>query len=194
MAQCLATLKERNSLMDARRKQIDPKTGQQPQTHVGRQRLRKYLAEEPARLDHTFEVLIGTYEESFGAEAADAFRKAGTARHAGIAVISEHWGRVPADAPNGQTARRVRASSALPVPKPLPTSVASGIFGRDECGKPIRPSPREVRAITEQHAEQMMDMQDEELRSGASKYAEDFGEGAAAQLVRYVQRTQARSR
>jgi hypothetical protein len=68
--------------------------------------------------------------------------------------------------------------------------VAADIFGHDESGKPIRPNADEVRAITEQHAERMIDLDDDQLRSAMAKYAEDFGTEAASQLERYVRRQQ----
>jgi hypothetical protein len=36
-AQCLATLKERDTVLDARRTQMDPKTGSRPRSHAGRE-------------------------------------------------------------------------------------------------------------------------------------------------------------
>jgi hypothetical protein len=84
----------------------------------------------------------------------------------------------------------VRRSSCLPVPRPLRTAVAAGIFGHNENGKPVCPSREEVRAITERHAENMIDMNDAELQAAGKMYAEDFGEKAALQLERYVRRQQ----
>jgi hypothetical protein len=54
----------------------------------------------------------------------------------------------------------------------------------------IRPNAAEVRAITEEQAERMIEMNDDELHSVVRKYAEDFGPKAAAQLERYVRRQQ----
>jgi hypothetical protein len=157
--------------------------------------LRKYLAEEPGRLERSFEILIGTYEEAFGSESADAFRKVVIARHAGIEVVSEHHDEPPKTTPTIQKSRRVRASSMLPVPSPLRSSIAAGIFGRDENGKPIRPDPTEVWAITENHAEQLIELLHEgkDIQPGLTKYAEDFGERPAKQLEAYTRR-QARER
>jgi hypothetical protein len=56
--QCLATLKALDAVMAARRGGIDPGTGQKPRTHASRERFRKYFAEEPDRLEHTFHILI----------------------------------------------------------------------------------------------------------------------------------------
>ena len=54
------------------------------------------------------------------------------------------------------------------------------------------PSVIPVRAITEQHAEKLIDLlsnRDEaNFRNGLAKYAEDFGEKAAAQLEAYARR------
>lgn len=188
--QCLATLAALDKVMDARRRGIDPGTGNKPRTHASRERLRKYLAEEPARLEHSFEVLIGTYADAFGQDAAEAFKKAIIARHAGIEVTCEKSDVAPEPPRSVRKERTSRASSLLPVPRPLQSSVAAGVFGRDENGKPIRPDSDEVRAITEQQAERMIDMSDADLRSAVTKYAEDFGGKAAAQLERYVRRQQ----
>jgi hypothetical protein len=62
------------------------------------------------------------------------------------------------------------------------------VFGQDENGKPIRPKADEVREITEQHAERMLEMTDAELSAAVTKYAEDFGPRPASQLERYVRR------
>jgi len=185
----LATLAALDKVMDARRKGIDPGTGNKPRTHASRERLRKYLAEEPARLDHTFDVLIGTYAGTFGQDAGDAFKKAIIAWHAGISVVGEGADSVESKQ-SLRKARRVRASSHLPVPKPLASSIAAGIFGQDAKGNAIRPTAGEVRAITEQHAERMIEMNDDEFQAAVTKYAEDFGTEAAAQLERYVRRQQ----
>jgi len=84
----------------------------------------------------------------------------------------------------------VSLNSIRPFPKSLSSSVAAGTFGRDESGKPIRPKAGEVRASTEQYAERMIEMDDDQLRSATAKYAEDFGTKAASQLERYVRRQQ----
>jgi len=180
--ECLATLATIDKVSEARRTGIDPRTGKKPGTHAARERLRKELAEKPAKLEHSFNVLIDTYGEGFGQDAADAFRKAIRAWHAGIPVQSESE---PSERPPA-----ARPSSSLPVPTPLRSSVNAGIFGHDENGKPIRPSADEVRAITEEQAERMMEMNDAELQSAVAKYAEDFGSKAASQLERYVRRQQ----
>jgi hypothetical protein len=187
--QCLATLAALDKVMDARRRGIDPGTGNKPRTHASRERLRKYLAEEPARLEHTFDVLIGTYGDAFGQVPGAAFKKAIIAWHAGIEVAGES-ADIPELKRGVRKERKARASSCLPVPKPLSSSVAAGIFGRDENGKPIRPDADEVRAITEDHAERMIEMNDAELQSAVTMYAGDFGNKAAAQLERYVRRQQ----
>jgi hypothetical protein len=187
-SQCLSVLAARDKVMDARRKGVDPGTGQKPRTHASRERLRKYLAEEPARLDHTFNVLIDTYAEAFGQDTADAFKKAVIAWHAGIEVALE-TNEPPTESPS-QPKHARRSSSCLPVPKPLRSSVAAGVFGHDERGKPIRPSAAEVRSITENEAERMIEMDDKEIQAAVLKYAEDFGPKAAVQLERYVRRKQ----
>ena len=190
--QCLATLALLDKVMDARRQGVDPDTGSKPRTHASRERLRKYLAEEPARLEHTFDVLIDTYAEAFGQDAGDAFKKAIRAWHGGIDVATEQQDALSGGNRTVRNQRKSRLSSCLPVPKPLRSSVAGGVFGHDENGKPIRPSPAEVRTITEQEAERMFEMSDDELRSAVAWYAEDFGSKAATQLERHV-RNQRRS-
>lgn len=93
----------------------------------------------------------------------------------------------------------------MPVPKPLPYAVAAGNFGQGERG-PIRPSADEVREITENHAALLIDLlaqqrdaqrsrsEEEnrrlstEIQTEVQKYAEDFGERAAEQLLAYSRR------
>lgn len=103
--------------------------------------------------------------------------------------------------------------AVLPVPKPLPSAIGKGNFGEDERG-PVRPTAAEVRAITEHHAEKLIDLlgrlqdTDRQLarggggdrtsliqqkdrvlsayQSGIALYAEDFGEHAAQRLDAYV--------
>jgi hypothetical protein len=101
----------------------------------------------------------------------------------------------------------------MPVPKPLPSAIGKGHFGEDERG-PVRPTAEEVRAITEHHAEHLIDVLgrlqtvESQLRrkasgnriqlvqekdrllssyqSGIALYAEDFGQHAANRLDAYV--------
>jgi hypothetical protein len=187
-SQCLSVLAARDKVMEARRKGVDPGTGQKPRTQASRERLKKYLAEEPTRLDHTFDVLIDTYAEAFGQDAADAFKKAIIAWHAGLEVRSDQ--ATPPEEPPAvrRKTRRPVPSSRLPVPSPLESAVAAGAFGQDESGKPIRPKADEVREITAQHAERMVEMTDAELSAAVTRYAEDFGPKPASQLERYVRR------
>jgi len=186
-AQCLATLAALDKVMDARRRRVDPATGKVPRTHSARERLRKYLAEEPGRLEHAFAVLIGTYEEGFGQEAAEAFRKAIIAWHAGVEVSADH-----------ATPHTRRIRPVLPVPKPLRSSVDTAVFGRDEHGKPIRPRADEVRAITETLAatleEYLCEGKREQFQSAVARYTEDFGDRPARQLEAYVRHQYDRSR
>lgn len=102
-----------------------------------------------------------------------------------------------------------RAVACLPVPRPLPGAVAAGHFGHDEDGRPVRPAPDEVRAITEQHAEklvrllhqlnpevvQTIGMADADpgaaeraFSTGLAAYEEDFGQDEADRLEAYVRR------
>ena len=114
----------------------------------------------------------------------------------------------PAGSPRVKNKPR-RRPVVLPVPKPLPAAIGQGHFGEDEHG-PIRPSPAEVRAITENHAERLIDLLDglremerslrdsqcsdrarlyhekdrlqNSYQSAIGLYAEDFGENAANRL------------
>lgn len=102
----------------------------------------------------------------------------------------------------------------MPVPQPLPAAISNGHFGTDEHG-PIRPTPPEVRAITENHAERLLDLLDglaevenflansqcsdrsrlyherdrlvSSYKRAIAMYAEDFGEQAASRLNAYAQ-------
>lgn len=138
-------------------------------------------------------MLIETYADAFGPDAADAFGKAIRAWHACIEVAAEQRVGAPDGNRKARNHQRGRVSSCLPVPKPLRSSVKAGAFGEDERGRLIRPSAAEVRAITEQQVERMVGMKDDEMALAVVKYAEDFGNKAAAQLERYV-RLQQRSR
>jgi hypothetical protein len=98
---------------------------------------------------------------------------------------------------------QTRVVARLPVPKPLPQAVDAGHFGHDEDGQPVRPSADEVREITEAHAELLADMVADlaeadrrgvgptevaQLHDAVRKYAEDFGDRAAEQLLAYARR------
>ena len=111
--------------------------------------------------------------------------------------------------------KRRRLAAHLPVPRPLPPSVTAGIFGCDEDG-PVKPGAAEVRAITEQYAEKLIDLWygvqqverwlalpvcsdrarlyhendllRERVRTAVARYAEDFGPEAAQQLLSYTMR------
>lgn len=115
--------------------------------------------------------------------------------------------------PQSPTRPARRHPARLPVPKPLPSAIAERHFGEDERG-PVRPAAAEVRAITEQHAERLIELlgclrnTESQLRgghtndrttliqekdrvlsayqSGIALYAEDFGEHAAERLDAYV--------
>ena len=102
-----------------------------------------------------------------------------------------------------QTKRR-RNPAVMPVPIPLDAAIEKGNFGYDpETDKPVHPQSAEVRAITENHAERMIellaqlrsvrasdyrkkDLLNGEYRSKLAMYAEDFGDEAAARLDAYV--------
>jgi hypothetical protein len=192
----LATLRQIDIVMDARRRGIDPRTGKPPRTHATKEKLRRQLQDEPARLEHAFQVLIDIYADAFGTDAADAFAKAIRAWHAGIpvethqlqAVQEQH--KTAGGAGQALITRHRRLSAMLPVPKPLHTAVKLGRFGTEEDGQPVRPKPDEVRAITDNYAEKLIDLLDQrqDIGPGLAKYAEDFGPEAAGQLERYARR------
>ena len=95
-----------------------------------------------------------------------------------------------------------RIIARLPIPKPLPAAVTAGHFGTDERGKPINPSADEVYAITNEHAENLIDLIqslptpgrpgrsaiEDQITAGIAKYAGDFGEHAAQRLEAYCRR------
>lgn len=109
--------------------------------------------------------------------------------------------------------QKLRRSTGLPVPKPLASAVGKGNFGEDDHG-PVRPSAAEVRAITEYHAEKLVELLGRlqeiegqlarngtndryslirekekflcEFQGGIALYAEDFGQHAANRLDAYV--------
>ncbi len=119
-------------------------------------------------------------------------------------VVRDDVDREPAAEIPQSGFRRVMAR--LPVPRPLPASVAARRFGEDEDGHPIRPAADEVRAITENHAERLIDLliaataavesgtraEQARLRdafgAAVADFAEDFGERPARQLEAYVRR------
>lgn len=202
----LAMLAERDRLTDVRRHGIDPATGKAPRTDAARSRLAKALAETPERQENAFDVLMLTYRDAFGDEAAEAFASALRARHVGVTVVvaqaKEHPTQPGAavarhEAERGSTAQHThRVSTSLPVPKPLAEAVAAGHFGYEEDGRPVKPGPAEVRAITEQHAAKLIDLlnQDASDRAAAEQgytdgiaaYRESFGEEAARRLEAHV--------
>lgn len=199
--QLLKVLTEQDEISDARRRGVDPKTGVKPRTRGGKERLARFLESEPARLERTWQVLIGTHSDAFGEEAANAFAKAIRARHAGIPVMAEQPRAVPPtpaaateETParpriHGQAHRQEsrRVVARLPIPRPLPSAIAAGRFGQEENGKPVRPGAHEVREITERHAEKLIDILDSiQQASGscvpaeASRLQSLFGSAIAA--------------
>ena len=118
---------------------------------------------------------------------------------------------IPEEPTNSQPVQKkvCRGPAFLPVPKPLPSAIGCGHFGEDERG-PVRPTAAEVRAITENHAERLINLlnglaevegflrnsqcsdrarlyhEKDRLQSGyqsaIAAYAEDFGEFAANRL------------
>jgi hypothetical protein len=200
------TLHDLDAVLDARRRGVDPATGKPPSTNAASERLQKLYVTEPERLERWYRNLIDTYEQAFGNEAAETFDKAIRARHAGVPVVvetpeSDRQSSHPPLRKHHRTEPR-RVTARLPVPKPLPASVAAGHFGYDDGGKPIRPGSNEVREITERHAEKLIELLDEragapsadldrirgDFESGINSYAEDFGKPAADQLEAHVRR------
>ena len=97
-------------------------------------------------------------------------------------------------------------STRLPVPRPLPEAVANGHFGHDDNG-PVSPNADEVREITENHAETLIDLVadlkeaklrhlgdasldecSKQIENAVEKYAQDFGGRAGEQLLAYARR------
>jgi hypothetical protein len=160
----LALLHDLDAVVDARRSGVDPRNGKPPRTPKQREVLDKLFNEEPPRLEREFDMLIDDYEEVFGAVAADAFRKAIRAWHAGVEVIDE----------------------APPTPRGLTESIAAGTFGFEEDGTSVNPDDVEVSAITECVADALMDRPNgPEREELLKKYAEDFGPQAADELDRW---------
>jgi hypothetical protein len=158
----LATL---DALLDAKRRGVHPCTGKSPKTPKQKEALETLFLEEPARLERSFNMLMDAYEDVFGAEAADAFRKAIRAWQAGIEVIAEH----------------------PPLPLPLPTSVQAGVFGMEKDGTPVVPEAEEIETITDGVANKLLEITDEpSQRLLLEKYAEDFGKPAAPELGNWV--------
>ena len=108
------------------------------------------------------------------------------------------------DEPSRRRGPRLNITARFPVPRPLPASVAAGRFGYDEEHRPIRPAPDEVRAITENQVDKLIDLLDALAEPGKvpgsrerhreafdaliAAYARDFGDKAARQLEAYVRR------
>jgi plasmid stabilization system protein ParE len=161
----LVILSDLDAVMDARRRGVDPRTGNAPRTDKQRERLEVLFREEPGRLEHAFGVLMDVYEEAFGPEATDAFRKAIRAWHAGIEVLADHPPCVP----------------------PFPESVRDGVFGVEDDGTPVRLSVEEIETITDRVAEKLLGSADEETKDRVLRqYAQDFGQAAADRLAAWT--------
>jgi hypothetical protein len=161
----LVILSDLDAVLDARRRGVDPSTDKAPRTEKQRERLEVLFREEPGRLEHAFSVLMDVYEEAFGGEATDAFRKAIRAWHAGIEVISEH----------------------PPCSLPLPQSVRGGVFGVEDAGTPVHLSVEEIETITDGVAEKLLGSADAETQDRVLRqYAEDFGQAAADRLAEWT--------
>lgn len=182
--EAFATLRLLDTLLDARRRNVDPKTKRRPPTAEKQQALHTKVNEQIDRLERWWNNLQETYAEAFGEQAAHAFGESIRARHAGMKVVafgdqpSPSAGvQAPADlvcatgepspslsglypdpasAPFAHQRRNRRVVATLPVSRPLPAAVEAGRFGRNERGEVIRPKPDEVRAITESHASKLI--------------------------------------
>jgi hypothetical protein len=156
----LAVLHDLDRVLDARRRGVDPRNNKVPILREATERLRKFFDTEPARLDRWWQTLMDTYEEVFGPEAADAFGQTVRTWHAGAEVPGPGLPAPPiatalipepqsAPAPAGlvRHGKTRRVVARLPVPRPLPASIAAGRFGHDDDG-PVLPRADEVRAIT----------------------------------------------
>lgn len=196
----LIILHDRDAVLDAKRRGVDPATDKPPRTHASRERSRRLYESEPARLDLAFNGQMVAYEYAFGSEAAHAFNRFIVARHAGITVEID-TGTRPLQSPSSdspevvcppQAKRRNHpGSSSLPVPQPLAEAVKAGDFGIED-GKPINPSADEVRAITEQYAEKIIALLDGRLQMERSYTAPQCAdrtrvEAEAAKLKDLVQ-------
>ena len=208
--EAMAVLHDLDAVLDARRRGVDPCSDKPAKRAAAKERLQQFFVTEPMRLEHWWQNLMDVYEQAFGAEAADAFAKTLRARHAGIPVKVQpprlpapaaeadlRLGPVPPSRPS-----RPRAAGRLPVPRPLSSAIAAGRFGVDENGNPVRPDAQEVRAITEQHADKLVDLLDTlrgasadtkdallvQFMAGITAYAEDFGQPAADQFEAYTRR------
>jgi len=184
-----------DTVLDARRKGVDPMTGKAPTTHAATEKLRQFFQKEPGRLERAFENTMAVYRDAFGADAADAFTKAIRAWQAGIEVVGakkpDHSAAPSQELFAGREDRPSRIRAVMPVPKPLRSAIAAGRFGQDR-GVPVNPSADEVHAITSNHAENLVELlhaRDEpNFQLGIAKYAEDFGDRPAGQLERYARR------
>ena len=210
----LGILRDLDTVMDARRRGIDSTTGKVPRTQVSREHLKRYHQDEPKRLEQYFNILMETYENAFGAEAANAFAKCIRARHAGIPIeIANRMADLDsADrCPTPRPAVKRKSPASLPVPKPLPEAIAAGHFG-EEDGKSLKPTAGEVRAITEHHAETIIDLLDglreaerhlarggdgaqvarlrAEVKAAIDQYAASFGPEAGERLEAHCRRQQ----
>jgi hypothetical protein len=204
----LVVLNDLSAVMDARRMGVDPATGRTPRTDAGRKRLAVHFAKEPGQLQHRKEILLGSYADAFGYEAAAEFEKAVDAWHAGIEVVGEKspqpvCAAIPAPVTTETRTHPKRGSPhVLPCPKPLPAAVKTGQFGYEENGQPVRPGTAETRAIIRNHADKLIDLLDElrtapqaakdslrnRFAAGVAAFAEDFGNESALRLETYVER------
>ncbi len=216
--QCLRLLQAIDALEEARRQGTDPRTRKKPRTDKARQNMEQYFTTAPAALTRQFDDLMAAYERAFGQEAANSFRTAVHVRHRSAPlrpapVIAQTVTAISPGIENDDD-MDLLGGPAMPHPLPLESAVQSGAFGYEETGEPIYPAPDEIQAITEHHAERLMELRHalqaaendataatQGQRQAACRekdgalsayqaalglYAEDFGDAAAQLLDAWV--------
>lgn len=167
--EALALLADLDALADAKRRGIDPATGNPPRTAARKAAIEKRLLDEPELLERGLEEMMNAYQQGYGSDAGEEFRKAIFARHHGIEVLAE---------------------APMPIHPPLASSVEAGVFGREEDGSTVNPNHEEIDEITQDLAERLQELPDDSpLKAELFKqYADDFGAEAAAMLDEWIRR------
>lgn len=169
-------LRDLEAIEEAKRTGINPKTGTRPRTEKAREQLRRYLETAPSEIQQTLDILVGVYEDAFGASAASAFREAIEARHAGIAVTASAQSQSSPESLPGSELDRLSTTDAItaaadigetfdeqtdgegpPLARPLQTAIDAKVFGEDDFGQPIDPGEEEVESFTVVTAERMIE-------------------------------------
>jgi hypothetical protein len=116
--------------------------------------LEKLFKDEPGGLEHAFDTLIDVYDEVFGTEAAEAFRKAIRGWHGGVEVIGER----------------------PPISRALASAIGSGVFGQEEDRSNVNPGADETAAIVKNVTDDLINFpQGLDRDALLAKYGEDFG-------------------